>query len=167
MLALNASIEAARAGEHGKGFAVVANEIRVLAEQSHESLKVISKTLSEILSYSNKVDQLMEESVSKVEEGVEIVKLSDSYYQKIIDTLSVSLNLLSEISKLSEGQLEESGTLNNFIQVVNNTAQNTSQSVESVAASTQESFAASEELINAANLINQLASELLGTVKEK
>lgn len=167
MLALNASIEAARAGEHGKGFVVVANEIRNLAEQSHGSLKVISKTLNEILIHSKKVDQLMEESVLKVDEGVEIVKLSDSYYQKIIDTLSVTLNLFSEISKLSEGQLEESWTLNNFIQVVNNTAKNTSQSVESVAASTQESFAASEELIEAANLINRLASELLGTVKEK
>lgn len=167
MLALNASIEAARAGEHGKGFVVVANEIKVLAEQSHRSLKVISNTLSEILSHSQKVDLLMEESVSKVDEGVEIVKLSDSYYQKIIDTLSVTLKLLSEISKLSEGQLEESGTLYNFIQAVNNTAQNTSQSVESVAASTQESFAASEELIDAANLINKLASELLGTVKGK
>jgi methyl-accepting chemotaxis protein len=153
MLALNATIEAARAGEQGKGFAVVANEIRNLAEQSHESLKVISNTLNEIFSHSQKVDQLMEESVLKVDEGVEIVKLSDSYYQKIIDSLSVTLNLLTEISKLSEGQLEESGTLNNFIQVVKNTAQNTSLSVESVAASTQESFAASEELIRAANLI--------------
>ena len=38
LLALNASIEAARAGEAGKGFAVVAEEIRVLAEQSKDTL---------------------------------------------------------------------------------------------------------------------------------
>lgn len=165
MLALNASIEAARAGEHGKGFAVVAAEIRNLAEQSHESLKIISNTLGEIFSHSKKVDLLMEESVLKVDQGVEIVKLSDSYYQKIIDTLSVTLNLLSEISKLSEEQLEESGTLNSFIQAVSNTARSTSQNVESVAASTQESFAASEELIRTAELVNSLARELLSTVK--
>lgn len=165
LLALNASIEAARAGEHGKGFAVVAFEIRNLAEQSHESLKIISTTLSEILTHSKKVDQLMEESVSAVEEGVEIIQASDSYYQKIIETLSNTINLLSEISKLSEGQLEESRTLHEFIQTVKSTAQITSQSVETVAASTQESFAASEELINSANLINQLSSELLTTVK--
>jgi methyl-accepting chemotaxis protein len=165
LLALNASIEAARAGEHGKGFAVVANEIRVLAEQSHNSLKVISGTLSQILSHSRNVDLLMEESVSKVDEGVEIVKLSDEYYRKIIDTLTVTLEQFVEISGLSEAQLEESGALNNFIRTVNHSAHTTSQSVESVAASTQESFAASEELLGTADHINKLANELLNTVR--
>ncbi len=166
MLALNASIEAARAGEHGKGFSVVASEIRNLAEQSHESLKTISNTLGEISAHSQKVDQLMKESVLKVNEGVEFVRLSDTCYQKIIDTLAVIMELLTETSRLSEGQLTESDSLNNFIQVVSNSAQSTSQSVESVAASTEESFAASEELIKTANLVNSLASDLLSTVRK-
>lgn len=165
MLALNASIEAARAGVQGKGFAVVASEIRNLAEQSHESLKIISGTLSEILSHSNKVDLLMEESVTKVDEGVDIVSQSDSYYQKIIDTLGSTMNLFTELSRLSEGQLEESDALNNFIQIVNHSAISTSESIEGVAASTQESFAASEELIKMANQVNKLAEDLLNTVK--
>ena len=42
LLSLNASIEAARAGENGKGFAVVAEEVRKLAEQSHDAVGSIT-----------------------------------------------------------------------------------------------------------------------------
>lgn len=48
LLGLNAAIEAARAGEQGRGFAVVAEEVRKLAEQSHEAVKKIQQTLSDV-----------------------------------------------------------------------------------------------------------------------
>lgn len=164
MLALNASIEAARAGENGKGFAVVANEIRLLAEKSHESLKIIARTLNEIQSHSKKVNELMEVSVTNVEEGVQLIETSDNYYQRIIETLMNTTDILAEISHLSEGQLSESKELNEFIQMVHNTALTNAQNFESVAASTEESFAASEELAGTAEQISDMSGELLEVV---
>ncbi len=37
-----------------------------------------------------------------VDEGVDIVSQSDSYYQKTIDTLGSIMDLFSELSRLSE-----------------------------------------------------------------
>ncbi|RCX20196.1 methyl-accepting chemotaxis protein (MCP) signaling protein [Anaerobacterium chartisolvens] len=160
LLSLNASIEAARSGKNGREFAVVADEIRKLAEQSHESLKTINSTLNEILHHSKRVDALMGTSVSIVEDGVLTVNRSSEYYQKIINKFSLAIDSLSEISQLSKDELDESRKVKVFIEKVDSIASNTSQNLEWMAASTQENLAASEELEKAAQTISEMSKEL-------
>lgn len=160
LLALNASIEAARAGEHGKGFSVVAEEIRKLAEQSHKSLTAITNTITEILQYSEHVEKLMGSSVSMVEDGAAIIQQSMSTYQNINEHLLLAITSLSEVKQMSEIQLEESQTASDFMRKVSSIAVKTSQNIEHMASSTQESFAASEELLKAAQSLEDMARDL-------
>ncbi|HWR38918.1 MAG TPA: methyl-accepting chemotaxis protein [Patescibacteria group bacterium] len=60
LLGLNAAIEAARAGEHGRGFAVVAEEVRKLAEQSHEAVKKIQHTIEEMNNAVSEISKSIE-----------------------------------------------------------------------------------------------------------
>ena len=53
ILGFNASIEASRARESGKGFGVIAQEVRTLAETSHESSEKIENAMKTIGKYAD------------------------------------------------------------------------------------------------------------------
>jgi methyl-accepting chemotaxis protein len=107
---------------------------------------------------------LMGTSVSMVEEGANIINMSNDYYQKIIDSLAVTIVSLQEINDLSKEQQGESKSVSEFMYNVGNTAEKTSQNVEYVSSSTQQTFAASEELLNTAQSLDIISNNLLKTI---
>lgn len=120
LLALNAAVEAARAGEQGRGFAVVASEVRNLAQRSAGAAKEIK--------------ELINDSVSKVEEGSLFVNESGQALDTMMAAIKNVSNIMSEIAGASREQAIGIEEVNIAVTQMDEGTQQNAALVEEVAA---------------------------------
>ncbi|MEK4387113.1 methyl-accepting chemotaxis protein [Solibacillus sp. FSL W7-1464] len=160
LLSLNASIEAARAGEHGKGFAVVANEVKQLANQSHQSTKDIYEIISAIQNDTENTVSIMDRISHQVENGVEVSNEALAKFSTIIESMEQVTPQIEEVSataqQVSASILETSSSVREMALF----AQDNAAISEEVAASSEQQLIAIEEISTSAQALTELAQEL-------
>ncbi|WP_051957836.1 methyl-accepting chemotaxis protein [Desulfobacter vibrioformis] len=140
LLALNAAVEAARAGEVGAGFAVVADEVRSLAIRASEAARNTAT--------------LIESTISRVNEGAELVFGTNQSFNKVADSVNKVADLITEISQASREQAAGIAQVNQAVGKMDTVVQQN-------AANAEESAAACEELNAQAEQLRDFVGELM------
>ncbi|RFA30996.1 hypothetical protein CAI21_03205 [Alkalilimnicola ehrlichii] len=152
LLALNAQIEAARAGEMGKGFGVVAEEVKRLANNTHEATGRIGDRILNVVTQTEAALEAMRESSERVQEGRENAASADQGLREIVEHTRRVSGLIAEVATTGEALSRENQAVAGDVEEMSRAMAEVSQVTREIA----------ESITN----VDRLMAELSGKVQD-
>lgn len=174
LLALNAAIEAARAGEHGRGFAVVASEVRKLAEKSEVATKEIATIIRTVQENITSTTSSMEVAIQRVREGSTLASGSGQALEQLLNAAVSTQQQAEAMVKANASVSEVMNNLTSAVErvsavikknlssttVVTANIEKTMDTIENVAAISEENSSATEQVSSTTGEVSSQAAEV-------
>ncbi|SKA49236.1 methyl-accepting chemotaxis protein [Enterovibrio nigricans] len=150
LLALNAAIEAARAGEQGRGFAVVADEVRSLAQRTHDSTSEIETMIAQLSSVTKAAVDTMQKSCEMGDKTIALARQAGDY-------LSQAGQATTQVTEMNLQVASAAGQQNGVVEEIN-------INVNKISEMASKSSHEVDSLVHATNQLNQIARDLQKSV---